>query len=431
MNPAPSAPRVIVLNGEPFTTRSATGITLSNLFAGWPAESLYQIYSADIVSEAAIAGTSRRISNSDLRLLGPFFGKSKPSGSGEDGSVHGGPGTAPSGLRRTAVALVDLFSYRFDKPLLRELHAFRPNLIYSLLGNIRLVTAAEHLSRALDIPVVPHFMDDWISTYSVPGKSSGSVLNHFVLERRFSKLMRRVPLGLAIGDAMADEYAARFDRPFEPFMNPVDVPDHPVKSSASFAAAAPLRFVYAGGLHLGRNDCLLAFARALSLLRARGRNVEFAIFAPPHDIAADGPRLRAEGAICESLTFDEIRAALSRFDIAVHVESLDPAAQRYTRLSVSTKIPQYMAAGLPIFGLGPTQVASCRYVSETGSGIVTDVTAPEDLAVLIEGFAADAPRLHDMANAGRTNALARHDQETERGRFRAILAAVGEGKFAR
>lgn len=422
---AAEAPRVLVVNGEPIGSGSATGITLANLFAGWPADRLVEIFTADLRRPLDAAWLSRRLSNADLRLIGAAFRRGADTAA-IPGSA-GAPARARSGIQTAArsavVPWLDLVPYTPPSTLLAEIEAFRPQVIYSLLGNIRLTRLCRALSAAHGVPVVPHFMDDWLSTYSVPGRSAATFVSRPVLSAEVRRLVARTPRGMTIGDRMAEEYARRFGRPFTAFMNPVSITSVEDRSLDPSRA----RLGYVGGLHLSRWRNLLDIARALDSLRREGFELTLDVWSPPADIARHGEALTAAGARCGSLSPDETAGVLRSLDVAIHVEAFGPREAAYTRLSVSTKIPQYFAAGLPILAYGPADAASCRYIVDNGCGVGAGA-ADEDLGSVVREMVRDVAARRRMGASGRAVAARRHNAETERLRFRDTLAvAAREG----
>ena len=136
--------------------------------------------------------------------------------------------------------------------------------------------------------------------------------------------------------------------------------------------------MYVGGLHLGCWESLKEIASALPGLLPDRLGVHVVIYAPQPDLEGYGAVLTGTPAlkVVGSLRAEEVPRVLSDADVLVHVESFDPAARRYTRLSVSTKIPQYMAAGRAILGYGPGESALCQYIVSTGSGRVVGERDP-------------------------------------------------------
>jgi hypothetical protein len=110
--------------------------------------------------------------------------------------------------------------------------------------------------------------------------------------------------------------------------------------------------------------------------------------------------------------------------VLVHVEAFDNTSRAYTRLSVSTKIPQYMAAGRPILCYGPAEVASCRYVEATRSGVVVGerdkVRLLDGLRLLCENGQARKEFGQDAWRAARDS----HDVSQVSAEFRAVLASA-------
>jgi glycosyltransferase involved in cell wall biosynthesis len=126
--------------------------------------------------------------------------------------------------------------------------------------------------------------------------------------------------------------------------------------------------------------------------------------------------------IAGSLLADQVMPELSRADVLVHVESFGAAAREYTRLSISTKIPQYMASGRAILAYGPSEVASCAYITETGAGLVVGDRNPDVLDVAIKKLTLDTQLRADLGRRGWERARSHHNSELERDRFRQTLA---------
>ena len=53
------------------------------------------------------------------------------------------------------------------------------------------------------------------------------------------------------------------------------------------------------------------------------------------------------------------------------LESFDENLLNYTRLSLSTKIPEYLSSGKPIFAAGHSEQGSIKYLNEYNAAYVT------------------------------------------------------------
>ena len=72
----------------------------------------------------------------------------------------------------------------------------------------------------------------------------------------------------------------------------------------------------------------------------------------------DVPYIQYVGSVNEN----EIVEEMGKYDILIDVESFDRKMKYKTRLSISTKIPEYLASGKPILAVGPDDISSIRYL---------------------------------------------------------------------
>ncbi|RSZ40122.1 glycosyltransferase [Variovorax beijingensis] len=432
-------PKILIVNGEPLNGVSATGITVANLFKDWPNGAISQIYTANIPTNADQCKFSSRLTARDLLPFARLRSAATPSiEMFIDGRVTGpSVAVAKIGIRAklqyACAPLLDFLPYRLPISLMRQVEEFQPDLIYSLLGNIRITRLAHELGRRLRIPVVPHFMDDWLATYSVPDKSSGTWLHRIVLNRAVQHLFDRVPFGMAIGDMMAKEYSRKFGCDFLPFMNPVDsvFSDRETKCGST----APLVFVYVGGLHLRRDQVLLDLIDVLSRINQDRAVAELHIYAPKVDEkkATQLAELSTTVHYCGSIAAHEVAKILKCCDVAVHVESTEPNIAQYTRFSVSTKIPQYLAAGLPTLAYGPAASASSSYIEDSKVGVSVAGGNKSALFSAVSRLVSDCQWREELSHSAVNVARERHLGERVRYAFTTALsraASMGERAHA-
>lgn len=434
---------VLVVNGEPFNDLTATGITMSNLFRGWPKDRLFQIYTANVSPNIELCQKNIRLSSRNLKPFSFFCGQSF---AGLNSTSVGTVGALAKNnevktgisrrvlqtVRKSVVPFLDFLPYQLNSDDLKAIRDFQPDVIYSMLGSIRLVRLVDALAKKFEIPVVPHFMDDWISTYSVPGRSVGSPIHVSYLQRAVKRLFDSVPLAMSIGELMSKEYSLRYARDFLDFMNPVEVPASYPRLPMQRSGDA-VRFVYVGGLHLGRAACLAEIATVLQGLKDEGCPVAFDIYAPVHD-ADSATQLEAIGDVVAyrgSVRPEAVGNVLSESDIAVHVESFSSECAEYTRLSVSTKIPQYFAAGIPVLAYGPPGLASCQYVRSSGAGVLVDQRGGSALGDAIRTLALENDSRCEMGMRGWTRAREFHEVAAVRRRFCEALFSASQNSAKR
>ncbi|MGH3703159.1 MAG: glycosyltransferase [Agromyces sp.] len=284
-------------------------------------------------------------------------------------------------VRHGLRALSEIAPVRLPKSLRRTIEEFRPDVVHSLLGSVRSMRLAIAISRRWQIPIAPHFMDDWPPTMYLSGELFG--VARVAADRSFRKVLARSPLLLTIGRAMRDEYATRYRRPCMVVGNGVDPSEyaHAVRNNEE---GRPRTIVYVGGLHLGRGEVLLQVARHL---HGTGSEWKLLVHAPARDVSrflgGENPPSLEIGA---ELTEPEVPHALTSADVLLFVESSDPQIAAFTRLSVSTKVPQYLAAAKPIVIVGPADQASALELASSARHACTLPSAPGRELSVLDGF---------------------------------------------
>lgn len=359
-------PRAIHVGFNIIGSASNTGLTLGSMFGAWPRESLLELYTTSrhggepgtrsIMVPAWVApvdAVARRALGSRIP---------SPPSDGMNNSISGRNSDLPLRYRVRA----DLANLNEIGPVvvrgswLESVRQFEPTVIHSLLGTVRMTKVVGALAERLDLPVVPHFMDDWPSTLFADGQLGG--LARRQVDRSLQRVLERAPLGLAIGDDMAEEFRNRYGIPFSTVGNSTEFSDFDRARNSHVGST----FVYAGGLHLGRDRTLARVATALTLEYPR-ETVRLIIYSPPTDdsrlarLIAEYPEVVESGGMLEP---KDVPAALRDADVLVFVESEQPEILQFTRLSVSTKVPEFLAARRPVLVLGPGNQASVRALLE-------------------------------------------------------------------
>lgn len=358
-------PRILVVAADRIGSANNTGITLANLLADWPDADLAQIYTVPTSWAGARPAVPGLLVTQDrlpplraYRWLSARRG-SRPAPASRDPAAPSpslSPGSRPEWQRAWA-DVVPFSSLPDVDDLVRR---FRPDLVLTPTGSIRIARLALRAADRAGVPTVPMFMDDWLATlYRRPA----SRVPRQLLLRAVRRVVRRAHVGLAISPVMASEYSATWGVPFHFFGNAVDEADFGVPTAAD--AGSECHLLYVGGLHLGRAETLLAVAQAVETLPG----VRLTVVAPePPRSFVEAVAGLASTRLADAVAPSAVMSLLASGDVLVHVESFEPAYVAYTRLSLSTKIPQYLAAARPVLGVGPAELASMAYLADAGAG---------------------------------------------------------------
>ena len=273
-------------------------------------------------------------------------------------------------VRLAATTLNDVGPVWTGGAWLKDIEQYRPQVIHSLLGGVRITKFVAALASRLDLPVVPHFMDDWMDNLFTDGQLWGMARRE--AERSIRRVLEHSPRILTIGSAMQAEYAARLERPADVVGNSADFDlyDDLVAQRLSHLDG-PLTLRYVGGLHLGRAAALHSVGRALIGQQNGGRPWELALNVPEHDEALAERLEREVRSITNggNLVPSEVPRTIVNSDALLFLESSDPNIAPFTRLSVSTKVPEYLASGRPVLAIGPPDQASIQTLLRTGVAV--------------------------------------------------------------
>jgi len=128
-----------------------------------------------------------------------------------------------------------------------------------------------------------------------------------------------------------------------------------------------IEFVYAGGFQFNRDKILELLAKTIEQYN-NDSSIETKLYLKIYSNTQPTPqllsKLNIEGSSIfgGALNFNELKKVLNECDIPVHVEAFDRKSIESTRLSISTKIPEYLSLGKPILAIGPQEVASMEYL---------------------------------------------------------------------
>ena len=366
--------KILYLGFSGIGEANATGQTLTSLYADLPvADYLELIYNKETAgSPTNCLEIPRSVAPIDLikwkmitisrRLRGRWNHSSE---TGLNDSVRVSEVSLGTRFLRSARALVDLSPVWIPRTLLEKVKQSSPEVIHSLLGNVRMMKVAVILSRKLGIPIVPHFMDDWPSTLYPNNEIWG--LARISVNRSLEKVMLNSPVLICIGKQMASVYQQRYEKPT--FVAAYGVEE----SNTSLYLAAETttrRLVYAGGLHLGRKEVIEWVASCL-----HGTDWKVEVYATK------------KGKSHEKLSYknptsvNELKKVLANADALLFVESFLPGIAESTKLSVSTKTAQYVVANRPAILVGPRGQASIELLKEflACSRHITELTEKSSL----------------------------------------------------
>jgi hypothetical protein len=308
-----------------------------------------------------------------------------------------------------------------------EIDMWRPEVIHSLLGGVRITRLVVALARRFDVPVVPHFMDDWMGTLYADGQLLG--LARREVDRLVAAVLAQSPLCITIGRDMQAEYERTLRLDSRVVGNSVDFEAFDRLERAPRSSGGVKTMSYVGGLHLGRARALRDVGRTLEKDNSSGGTQWILrIMVPAADLA--DARLLAEQVpaieVGGTLPPSEVPATLVSSDALLFVESSDPSIARFTRLSVSTKVPEYLAARRRVLVVGPSDQASVRSLVRSGvARYAGDGGDPSEMEDAWKGLKAKIDAEPEVAAVSPTTVEEYGTRPTQERLRQALMDAVG------
>lgn len=424
-------PKVLIISGCDFHHGTdATAITLRNIFSGWPVDylSFLQLKSYNTVEST---NENEFILDSRSLQLGNFLTKLR----NKSGNITN---IAPAliietnvsrlqklrqNIRLSISSSVDMLNYRIDNELTEFVKSKDPDIIYLLPYGRRIIKLALDIKQQFNIPVLPHFMDDWPST--IYKNSSLSLIQRKLTLKTLDNLLNICEKSLVISDAMKKEFEKRYKKTeFFSLMNDVEKYSGP---STHNELKQKISLCYSGGLHLNR------WASLLELCKIIKDNIsinEIAVYTSPNDWQntelhfKDFPFVIYKGFIKQT----EVLKTLDNYDILIFIESFDENIKEYTRFSISTKIPEYLSLGKTILAVGPSDIASVTYLKENNLAVVFDDINKDRWSEILKNSLTDKKLLRNNIENSKIFFFKNHYRKTQQEKFLRILKSLKVNK---
>lgn len=429
-------PRVLVISTVSFNLEAGGGVTMTNLFRGWPINRIAQIYSHGVRNkDKSVCRTYYHIPSidRDLALLEgrPLFQNHALS----------------KALRRYKARRLLRINKQFQE-CIAFARKFKPDVAY--LRPMDKPSCywwlCHDLCKLLDIPYVTHIMDDWPARYIDDAKSGGTDsvpsgmrgrLKASRMDHQLRTMFKHAGANIAISPEMAAGYHERYGHRFIPFHNAIDTNrwEGLCKPRPEQKAGIERPFVirYIGVVVPDKElYSLQEIAKAVKSLNAKGRKVRLEIHCGPMwNETVDSKLVDAPHTIRgDFLSQDELPGALSSADLLVLPMNFDERSMRYVGYSLQTKGPEYMASGTPILVYGPPSNPNVRYARDGRWAIVIDKHSPDGSAIeaKIEELIQNPGLAEEFGIRGRETARANHDSGIVSARFQALVKEVAQSR---
>lgn len=387
MNKINCYPKILIISHNPFSKTQNNGKTLAAFFNGWPIENLAQLYLTLDNVNMDICNNYYRIS--DIGVLKGFL---KHCTVGEvvndnnflmikDDKKYYHKNKIYILVRNifqnksSFANLIRSFIWNRVKPwesknLDKWLQDFKPDLIFFQSSNVPAIfNMVLYIKSKYHIPLIVETTDDYVTPHF--SLNPFYLIDVNIMKKKYQNLVSKSECVFAIGDMMAEEYQRRFGGNFKVAMNSIDVNNNSI--NYSFQSNVNLILTFAGNLGLNRWKTLVKLAKAVDIINSENKTgIKINVFSS----SEMNSHIKKKFSKCKCLFFggyvegNELEKIRINSDFLIHVESFDSKNKWTTRLSISTKIPEYLLIGRCIIAIGPSDIASIKYIEDNKIGHV-------------------------------------------------------------
>ena len=400
--------KVLVISHNPIGTQFNMSKTLLSLLSSLNREELCQLYIYPALPDVDACSSYFRITDKDV--LSSYFtlklncGEVKADRSkhsmyekADDEKIYKNPKNKSS-LRMLARDSMWKCSRWYTKKLERWIKKENPTCIFVAVGDATFIyNIALKISKKCNIPIITYVCDDYY--FVKKPKSAISKLRVDFLKKKIRKLMKATSKLVVICDALKEEYSKEFGVSAETIMTGSEFID----DGLSRLVEKPASLSYFGNIGCNRYISLADIGRTLDTIN----NKEGTAFQLNIYTAEKNPDIINTFSNIKSIKLrsfvsgEDFKKELLSSELLLHVEAFDEESIDLVKHSVSTKIADSLASGIPLVAYGPKEVASMQYLASEECALIA-TSGAELKSTLYNTFFDNAKREKVVFNALKT-----------------------------
>ncbi|MCQ2076699.1 MAG: glycosyltransferase [Bacteroidaceae bacterium] len=249
--------------------------------------------------------------------------------------------------------------------------------------------------------VVGYLWDDNF-TYKQHPHSLVFKIERFFLRKQVRRLINSCTDVLAISPKMKEEC----DKEFGVDSIVITKPIFNCGEFEDYQAGTPVRILYTGKLIIGRDDTVIEVVKAIKEINKDGQKAILDIYTNTQLSEDKKAKIAVEGCcnLHDPVPQSEVAALQKQADVLLFAESLSDR-DLTARLSFSTKLTDYFAAGKCIWAVGNSDLGPISYINSEDAGLVS--TNIKEIRDTLEKMVSDKNLISDYArkdyDCGRRN----------------------------
>ena len=376
-----SLPKVLII-GQPFNNDTGGGVTLTNLFLGWPSDKLAVActgYVLEFNVDISICRNIYQLGYKEDKWIFPFSLIKRKYASGplklsekriQNFSIPNKSKLRAKLIMEYMLPFLKILNFNqvvrkttLSDDLRKWLDEFKPDVIYAQAEDRARIAFCLEVQAYLNKPMIYHIMDDWQEVIT-----DGLFKKYWEkkVDAALRLLFKRSSLLMSICDEMSIEYKQRYNENFVAYHNPVELDFWKPYQKKNYDLSNSPTLLYAGRIGLGIDSSLKTIAKAIDQVNEDlNMSAKFVLQTQP----GEKPAWLAEYKCVQHQSFvpyEELPKVLSSADFMVLPYDFAKGPLKYIRLSMPTKASEYMISGTPIIVFAPEETAIVKYAQKSG-----------------------------------------------------------------
>lgn len=362
--------RILVISNNVFSTTYSNGKTIYSLIQALPQEDVAQLYFNSSPPEISgykyyqLSDRNVLCGQFNASLRGKRIDRIKEQ---SDRNVFHPSSDIPR--NNYTLALRELLWHNAwkSKQLDEWLNDFRPDIVFFLAGDCLFAyKICAYIVNKYYTKLSVYVTDDYVlprSKESYLGKYRRKKISEMMM-----KCVKRSSAFFTISERMRQEYKKLYNKDSICIFN-ISESMRDERLCKKSEENETLILTYAGSLYYGRDEVLWKLAQAIERLNnghqelKKARLVIYSNSKPSKEFLVKLKSLTSVSFL-GGLDQAQLKQKLNLSNILVFVESFDSEQIEKTRLSLSTKIPEYIPLGKPIVAIGPRNIGSMDYLED-------------------------------------------------------------------
>lgn len=365
-----SQKNILLVSNNPLSTTRNNGKTLFSIFKNIKEENLHQLYFS---SEMPTISKYSYYQLSDYDILNGLFDNSKRgrviTTARLSNNLENRSNAKKSIKKNSLSRLLREFMWKNkwkSNKLINWLNEFEPDIIFFVAGDsIFAYDIVDYIVKKYNSELFTYITDDYI----MPRKFDNPIDKMRRNQIRFKMIncIKKSVNYFTISESMKEEYSKITGMKSYTLRNLTES----MKISNFETKNKDIEFIYTGSLYYERDYILGEVAKAAERYNLsnhnKGKKINISVYCNTEP-EGNSRQLFEKYDCCKylgSLDPDELKLKLNKSDVLLFIESFSEKMIEKTKYSFSTKIPEYLSLGKPIFAVGPKEIGSMNFLKNT------------------------------------------------------------------